>query len=502
MHDEDDLPHLHIESSADHDDYEDVEGLEKHTLTSVGIDIGSSTSHVVFSRLTLRRRGADLSTRFEVTERSVLYRSPIMLTPYLSSTTIDTERLATFISGAYEAAGLTAEEIDTGVVIITGEALNKENAQPIAELFAHQSGKFICVSAGPNHEALLAAYGSGAVGLSTEHDATVLCVDVGGGTTKLAVIRHGVVTDTAAISIGARLMAFDEASRINRVEQPLLRMAESLSMPVELGQDASAHLARGFVELMVDVLFDVLLDRPASLLTQDLWVTEPLQNYHGLGGIDYIVFSGGVSEYVYGREKAGYGDLGQQLGAAIKGRLAATTPLPRLGVPAEGIRATVIGASEYTIQASGVTSYISTPAVLPTFGLKVLKAQIVNGSVAAGLAAALKKFDLARLTDGIALALALDETPNYQILRCVAEDIVHIARDSDAPNAPLFVMIDADVAKALGAIMKDELLLAQPIVVIDGIDVGDLDYVDIGRPMGVSGPLPVTVKSLTFPTFR
>src|SRR2546427_11003508 len=133
---------------------EDIEGLEMFTLKSVGIDIGSSTSHLVFSQLTLRRQGASLSGRFKVTERKVLFRSNIMLTPYLSGTLIDTDKVKQFIEEAYKEAGFNPEDVDTGAVIITGEALKKENAQPIAEHFAKYSGKLICTAAGDNHEPL------------------------------------------------------------------------------------------------------------------------------------------------------------------------------------------------------------------------------------------------------------------------------------------------------------------------------------------------------------
>jgi len=144
---------------------EDVEGLEMFTLKSVGIDIGSSTSHLVFSQLTLRREGASLSGRFKVTARKVLFRSPILLTPYLSATLIDVEQVKRFIEQAYQEARMHPDEIDTGAVIITGEALKKENAQPIVEYFAKYSGKFICATAGHNHEALLAAEGDEELGL-------------------------------------------------------------------------------------------------------------------------------------------------------------------------------------------------------------------------------------------------------------------------------------------------------------------------------------------------
>src|SRR6202795_39422 len=186
MHDLDD-DHEHFELPPDAI-VEDIEGLEMFTLKSVGIDIGSSTSHLVFSQLTLRREGASLSGRFKVTDRKVIFRSNIMLTPYLSGTVIDIEKVKRFIEDAYTQAKLRPEEIDTGAVIITGEALKKENAQPIVEYFAKFSGKFICAAAGHNHEALLAAYGCGAVDLSKSGNNTVLNVDMGGGTTKFSQI--------------------------------------------------------------------------------------------------------------------------------------------------------------------------------------------------------------------------------------------------------------------------------------------------------------------------
>ncbi|MFQ6030736.1 MAG: ethanolamine ammonia-lyase reactivating factor EutA, partial [Dehalococcoidia bacterium] len=220
--------HHHLLDLSSDAPYEEIEGLEKLTITSVGIDIGSSTSHLVFSRLVLRREGSALSSRFRVTEREVLYRSPIMLTPYLSGTLMDTAKIEEFVHQAYVAAGFAPDSIDTGAVVITGEALKKENARPISELFARESGKFICASAGPNHEALLAAYGCGAVALSEAEDATVLNIDLGGGTTKLSLIRGGAVVSTAAIEVGARLIALGEDNLVVRLEQPAKTIMDEL----------------------------------------------------------------------------------------------------------------------------------------------------------------------------------------------------------------------------------------------------------------------------------
>jgi ethanolamine utilization protein EutA len=501
MHDLDDFPeHDHLDFDDDSLDVTDVPGLEKLTLTSVGIDIGSSTSHLMFSRLTLQRRGADLSAAFEVTGREVLYRSPIALTPYSSSTRMDVDQLAAFVDEHYRGAGLTPDAVDTGVVVITGEALNKENAQPIAEMFARHSGKFICASAGPHHEALLAAYGCGAVAASRQRSSTVLNVDVGGGTSKLSIIRDGVVSSTAAISVGARLLAFDEAGRVVRVEAPARRLLRELGREVALGEILDEADRRAVVKLLVRSLFEVMGGEPSTPLTRDLMVTAPLHDHPGLAGIDLVVFSGGVSEYVYGHEQRDYGDLGLLLGHAIRHQVhhAGLRVLAR-GAQ-EGIRATVIGAGEYTVQASGVTSYLSDLGALPVFGLKVVKAVIRAGQpVRPLLQASLRKFDLTRFEPGIAIALALQERPTYPLLKAVGTDVAALVRESGNGAVPLFLVVDADIAHSLGGIIKEELRLPGEVIAIDGIDVGDLDYVDIGRPLGITESLPVTVKSLVFP---
>jgi ethanolamine utilization protein EutA len=230
---------------------------------------------------------------------------------------------------------------------------------------------------------------------------------------------------------------------------------------------------------------------------------EPLTTYKGIDDIRYIVFSGGVSEYIYEHETASYGDMGAYLAEHVRERL---RKLPKQGLlhePAEGIRATVIGAGEYTIQASGVTSYISSTETLPAFGLKVVRLLTENNeSIPDSARRALGKFDLDRYTDGVVLALALDGQPNYQSLRRVAEGILEVVSGGDAATGPVILILDLDVAKSLGGILKEELRLTKELIALDGIDVGDLDYVDVGRPMGVSESVPVTVKSLMFPAHK
>jgi ethanolamine utilization protein EutA len=498
MHDLDE-DHEHFEIPPDAV-VEDIEGLEMFTLKSVGIDIGSSTSHLVFSQLTLRREGASLSGRFKVTDRRVIFRSNIMLTPYLSGTSIDVEKVKRFIEDAYNKAGLRPDEIDTGAVIITGEALKKENAQPIVEYFAKFSGKFICAAAGHNHEALLAAYGCGAVDLSKTERKTVLNVDMGGGTTKFSLVESGAVTQTASVNIGARLIAFDERDVVTRIEDAGHILMGELGHKIELGKKITNKQKEEFAGLMAKVLAELIEGEPKTPLAKQLMVTPPFTHYRGLQQIDHIVFSGGVSEHVYDRDSNSYGDVGPILGKHMREYLKTLSKKELVREPAEGIRATVIGAGEYTVQASGNTSYISDATVLPVHGLKVIRATLKEDRPALeAMKQALAKFDLTSWGEGMALSLSLEGALDYKTIRAIAEGVAAVCAATANERAPLYLALDLDVAKSLGGILKEELKLDREIIAIDGIEVGDLDYIDIGEPMGITEVIPVTVKSLMFP---
>ena len=222
MHEhDDDADHDH-----DHFDFDPDERLEDNpiwiqdhvTLISVGIDIGSAGTQVIFSRINLRRYGEDLTSRYYVVSRETLYQSPVALTPYQSDERIDDAALGGIIDDAYAAAGIKPQDIDTGAVILTGEALRRENAEAIAGLLAEQGGEFVCATAGHHMESMLAAYGSGAARVSHDEDKRILNIDIGGGTTKLALVEKGEVIATAAVHIGGRLQVVDENGRIVRLD--------------------------------------------------------------------------------------------------------------------------------------------------------------------------------------------------------------------------------------------------------------------------------------------
>ena len=489
------------EADFDHD-HEDLyahasemEGVERLTLASVGIDIGSSTTHLLFSRLTLRRAGSRYSTQFSVSEREVLWSSPILLTPYISRTEIDFEQIRQFIEQGYRSAGFAAADIDSGAVVITGEALKKENARPIVEYFARETGKFICASAGPHHEALLAAYGSGAVQLSKATRGRILNVDIGGGTTKLSLIQSGEIIQTAALNIGARLVAFDAAGNVSRLEDAGAVFAEAASMPLTLGAPISIKARKMIGERMADTLCSLLEGGPdMTPLACRLLITAPLKAR--LEDVDYLVFSGGVSEYIYGRSDQAFGDLGPELGAALK-TFTKRLPTGMLMEPSQGIRATVIGASEYTVQVSGATSFFTSTEMLPLHGLKVVRVLHEAGTpFANALRAAFDKFDVEEFGPGLMISLSIDGEVDYATLRDIAQAIAATAKADTA--SPLIVNVEQDVAHALGHILREEMKVPNPLLAIDGIAVGDLDFVDIGKPINMAAVFPVTVKSLLF----
>ena len=267
---------------------------ENLRLTSVGVDIGSSTSHLVFSRLELTLEGS----RYRVTKRDILNESQILLTPYVDDTRIDVEALGAFINQQYKDAKIRREEVDTGALILTGVAVRRRNARAIADLFAQEAGKFVAVSAGDGLEATMAGHGSGAVAHSGKIGGVVLNIDVGGGTSKFALCNNGKVQEVSAIDIGARLLAFDNDGAIVRIEEAGRKHAAWAGFAVELGQKVSEENLRKMVAGMMDKLFAMLKPEP---LSDDVKSLLRLPSLTFKGEIDCVMFSGGVSEFIYNR---------------------------------------------------------------------------------------------------------------------------------------------------------------------------------------------------------
>ncbi len=505
FHDGDDDFHDHDEGGMNIDEEHPMWRSERISLTSVGIDFGSSTSHLIFSRLILRRQGIALSSRFVVVSREILYESPILLTPYVDKTTIDTKKLDAFVQEAYRQAGLTPQDVDTGALILTGEAAKKKNAEAVSALFAAQAGKFVCATAGHNLEAILASYGSGAVRMSLNEasDFTVMNVDVGGGTSKFAVVRHGAVIDTSALEVGARLVAFGEDGKIDRLEDAGLRVGEAAGVPLSLGGTVSEDGKEKMTEVLCNSLFEVLSQGSLSPLTQSMMLT-PQIDYRER--IDAVIFSGGVSEYIYGFEKKIHGDLGDHLGKRVRERALemARHQSWRLREPEVRIRATVIGASQYTVQVSGNTIFLSNAGLLPLRNLQVVtphftqKEPLSDADVKAAVQKALQRFDILDGERAVALAIHWEMGPSYPLIRTLADGITQAMKGHVDKGQPLVLVFDADIAKLVGNIIDRELLTGAGVISIDGIDLKDFDFIDVGEELPDAKAVPVVIKSLIF----
>jgi ethanolamine utilization protein EutA len=499
---EDALFHDGDAGSGDDDDGFDVTwALDNVELTTVGVDVGSSTSHLLFAKLHLQRLTQSLSSRFVVVHREVLHRSPILLTPYRQDGLIDVQALERFVHQAYADAGLTPDQIDTGAVILTGAALERKNSRAVAELFAGAGGKFVCASAGHNLEGILAAHGSGAVALSHQRGDTLLHVDVGGGTTKLGLLRNGEVLRTAAIHVGGRLAAFDADNRITRIEPSVTLVGDHLGIQIVLGQKLSEEDRTRLADALIDILLDYLNGREPSSLGKQFLLTEPL----GLDGHkpSGLTFSGGVAEYIYGREPARFGDMGPDLAESLY-RAAQQGRLPAGVVPlGEGIRATVLGASQFSVQLSGNTVHISDPAVLPLRNLPVVYARLDSARpdssvVAQAIRNGFVRLDLVEGEHPAAIALPWRGEPHYDNLRALADGIAQAMPRSLAAGFPLVITLDGDIGASLGGILHEELDVASPLLSIDGLQLVELDYVDIGEIIQPANVVPVVVKSLAF----
>jgi ethanolamine utilization protein EutA (predicted chaperonin) len=500
MHDLD-LDHEHLAlSDAERAEIAQYIWDQEHVdLTTIGIDIGSSTSHLLFAKVLMERQTQGLSSRFVVVHRQVLWRSPIMLTPFLPDGTIDAAALGTFIQKAYAEAGFARDDIDSGAVILTGEAIKKKNAQAIDELFAAEAGKFVCATAGHKLECTLAAHGAGAVRLARERHECILHVDIGGGTTKLALIDDGVILGVAAFAVGGRLLATDASGAWTRVDDSARLVAAELGLATDPATLADVTVRQRIAGRLAAIAADYILDAPRDRLGQALGLTEDLPRPVAPAA---ITFSGGVSEYVFGYEDREYGDiaklLAQALGDELKRRAA-----PLVIDPGQRIRATVIGASQFTVQVSGKTIFLPDPGVLPVHNVPVVQAGLDlagafdPAALTAAILTSLRRMDLAP-DARMAIAFAWHGDPDYARIAAAGRAIMAAVAPDGRRMEPLLLMIDGDVGKTFGQFLRHEAGLAGDLVSIDGVQLQELDFVDVGELISPPGVVPVVIKSLLF----
>jgi ethanolamine utilization protein EutA len=466
-------------------------------LKTVGIDIGSSTSHLLFAKILLQRHNQGLSARFVVVDRQVLWRSPIMLTPFLPDGMIDAQALKQFIDKSYKEAGFDRSDVDSGAVILTGEAIKRKNARAIDELFADEAGKFVCATAGHILECRLAAHGSGAVKASRDRAQSILHVDIGGGTTKLTLIEKGTPVSSAAFAVGGRLVATDDQGKWTRIDDSARLTAEDLGFAPTPESFADPAKREATAQRLAKIAADYVLGAKLDPLGQKLMLTEPLRRTSEPAA---LTFSGGVSEYIFGTEPQQFGDIAMPLAKALIKELTTRAKLPLID-PGQRIRATVIGASQFTIQVSGKTIHLSDPSMLPVHGVPVMHVGRTAEEQPEKLPDAIRQgfvgLDL-EPDSRVAIAFSWQGDPSYERLAATGKAIIAAAAPKGARTEPLFLMIDGDIGRTLGRLLHEELGLPGPLVSIDGVQLQDLDYVDVGELMSPPGVVPVVIKSLLF----
>lgn len=473
-------------------------------MVSVGIDVGTTTTQVVFSRLSVRNSNRlGMVPRLEVDARSVLYHGEIHLTPLRSPREVDVEALLKLIHADYDRAGIEAAGVETGAVIVTGETARTRNAEAILAAVADLAGDFVVTVAGPNVEAQIAGRGSGAAAYSAEHYTTVTSVDIGGGSANAAVFRSGRHLASSAIMVGGRQLTLDPASGTVTGLAPSGRaIVGELGLDLAEGRRAGMRALRDLTESMAELIVDLMLGQQTSLGAR-LALSPPLPA-EVAHSAQVVFLTGGVGRAYYDQDPAGsvaevaaFGDVGPLLATSLRdnARLRDLTVLR----PAATLRATVLGAASQTVTLSGSTIWAE-PELLPLRNLPVVEPDVggvVPGAddLAQAVRSAAARWDR---PGAVALALELPRRMDYPTVQRIAQGIAaYVDAEGGHRDQPVVLVTDGDYAKVLGQTISG-MMPQLPLISIDQIALGEGDFIDIGTPILDGRVVPVSVKTLVF----
>ena len=451
-------------------------------LLSVGIDLGTSTTQMIVSRLHLENTAAPFTVpHMEITNREILYRSQVHFTPLRSADTLDAEAISQILRREYEIAGIKPDQIKTGAVIITGETARKENARAVLSQMSDLAGEFVVATAGPALESVLAARGAGADVLARKMGRPVLHFDIGGGTSNMAQYdADGKLADTGCLNVGGRLMKFTPEGEVTYVS-PVL---DGMDVP-KLGDKVTPERLRPLLCTMVSMLQQA---SGKASRTSELthWITDKLPELGDDAPI--LSFSGGVADLIDTQEDnwLRYGDLGVLLGREI-----AESSLCRgeYVIGRETIRATVVGAGSYATELSGST--VSYQGIrFPMQNVPAVTLSREEERLSPPELSALIRKKRAMYDGPVALTL-YGEIASYADIRRLAAGI----SDGMAGAEPLITVLEHDAGKALGQAMTDA---SGAILCLDGLHVPEGSYLDIAEPVAGGTSVPVVVKTLAF----
>jgi ethanolamine utilization protein EutA len=466
-------------------------------ILSVGVDVGSATSHLAFSKLLLRRDPWSESRRFRIEERTVIYEGRIINTPLLDNDTIDIHKLTDFLKKEYERAKIDPADVQTGAVILTGETARKQNAKEIAEALSSDAGKFVAATAGPNFESLIAAMGSGATTRSKEHHRTILSCDIGGGTSNIAISKEGKILSTSCISVGSILLGVNSEGKIWKIDEPALKVMEHIGLHYKIGDKISTEDVERIAAKFAEVLIEVITGPASSSLAKQLMVTNDLDFPDR---IDEYLFSGGVAELIYGRN-GHYEDIGQALANGINA-LKFRLPSPVIE-PANKIRATVIGAGAYSLSISGSSGFMDDKLLFPIRNIPVLRVDVERSKlcvehVVSQINISFQRFGLKEGEDIVALYFKDPVRASYPKLELFAKSIEAALPHSVENRIPIILVFKEDIACSVGNVIRRETGLRTNLLSLDELILEEGDWIDIGEPLVAGQVFPVTVKSLVF----
>lgn len=468
--------------------------MEKTSMLSVGIDLGTSTTQLVVSRLTVRNTASAFAVpKLSITDKEILYRSEIHFTPLRSDTEIDAGAVASIVDAEYRRAGISRAGIETGAVIITGETARKENAREVLSALSGYAGDFVVATAGPDLEGILAGKGAGCGDYAKEHRTPVLNLDIGGGTANLCLFNcEGEPAETGCVNVGGRLIKMDADGVITYIS-PVLNGLCSL----QTGQKAAPETLRPVIELLVTALEEAAALRPRTALSER-FTTNCLPALNGSPPV--LSFSGGVADLIYTEAPPhwlSYGDIGVLLGRAIRDSALFSS---RHIQPGETIRATVVGAGSHATTLTGST--IAYEGV--DFPLKNLPVLVLNEEESSQPPSALAETVTRRLSwfweggepEPVVLALRGKKSPGFDELDRMAEGLTRGLSPLLKAGLPLTVALSEDMGKALGQAMLCRLPQPRKLLCMDGLDLRTGAYLDVGKPVGSA--LPVVIKTLLF----
>ena len=482
---------------------------DKTAILSVGIDVGTSTTQVVFSKLQMDNAGGYFSVpRVAIVDKEVVYKSEIYMTPLKTDVLIDTEALRDIVAAEFRKAGYRPEDTDSGAVIITGESARKENSDAVLKSLSDFAGDFVVSAAGPDMESLIAGKGSGAWQYSMDHHCRVVNLDIGGGTTNVVLFEDGETLARGCLDIGGRLICMNPQGIITKVSPAAAVMAQAAGVSVSVGDRCDELKLTAVTRQMAAALnaylgvgtdtsaggkADTILRQIKTPGSSDFPVPEKIQA---------VFFSGGVADLIY-HESAdtwAYGDIGVLLGRAIReSRL--FTDFQKME-PGETIRATVVGAGTYTTTISGSTITYSDD-IFPLKNIPVIKLdeELQEACFAGETEPVIRRIQWVlgqNDEEHFILAMPGKRNPGYMEMKRAAASIRQIMDRVQPPGEPILLVIESDIAKAMGQMIRQQPDLKRQVVAIDSIHVEDGEYVDMGKPMMNGMVIPVVVKTLIF----